>query len=242
MRRETTNKIRFVLEDLLPPLLRDSFIFKKLAMAVWGSHIERLADFRARAADLTNEEYESLYLSHPRVHDGTDNSEACITRIADEIVGRSVCDVGCGTAYLLAEINRLNPGLEKLVGVDFAVNDAASLPGVEYFSAKIESLPFPDNSFDTVVCTHVIEHILDYRQAISELRRIAAKRLIIVVPREREYRYTFNPHFNFFPYTHSLLRAMAPLPATYVCEDVQRDLYYREDLPLSAGQTDKAAA
>ena len=52
MKRETTNKIRFVLEDLLPPLLRDSFIFKKLAMAVWGNHIERLADFRSRAAEL----------------------------------------------------------------------------------------------------------------------------------------------------------------------------------------------
>ena len=28
MKRENTNKIRFVLEELLPPIFRDSFIFK----------------------------------------------------------------------------------------------------------------------------------------------------------------------------------------------------------------------
>ena len=62
------------------------------------------------------------------------------------------------------------------------------------------------------MCTHVIEHILDYRAAIAELRRITGRRLIIVVPRERESIYAFNPHFNFFPYRHSFLRAMIPVP------------------------------
>jgi len=80
-----------------------------------------------------------------------------------------------------------------------------------------------------VISTHVIEHVLEYREAIAELRRIAKKRLIIVVPRERESRYTFNPHFNFFPYTHSFLRAVHPVPANYVCEDIGRDIFYSED-------------
>ena len=94
---------------------------------------------------------------------------------------------------------------------------------------KLKTLPFRDGEFDTVVCTHVIEHVLDYKKAIAELRRVSRKRLIIVVPREREYLYTFNPHFNFFPYTHSFLRAMHPVPSTYVCEDVGRDIFYSED-------------
>ena len=76
----------------------------------------------------------------------------------------------------------------------------------------------------------MIEHVLDYRAAIAELRRITKKRLIIIVPREREYRYTFNPHFNFFPYTHSFLRAMQPVPPTYQVEDIKRDIYYYEDM------------
>jgi SAM-dependent methyltransferase len=229
MNRETTNIIRFVVEDVIPPVLRDSFLFKGMARLVWGDHISRLTNFRERAPFLSASEYEELYRRHPRVHEGTDNSEACIRRIAADIVGTSVCDVGCGTGVLLKRIAGANPSLARLTGVDFAINDAAAIEGVEYVAAMIEELPFDDGEFDTVVCTHVIEHILDYRRAIAELRRIARRRLIIVVPREREYRYTFNPHFNFFPYTHSFVRVMHPVPERHECIDIGRDIYYRED-------------
>ena len=39
MKRETTNKIRFVLEDIVPPILRDSRLFKAVAKLAWGKHI-----------------------------------------------------------------------------------------------------------------------------------------------------------------------------------------------------------
>lgn len=229
MNRETTNRIRFVIEDIIPPILRDSRLFRRMASLAWGDHISHLAHFRERAPFLSAAEYEQLYRQHPRVHEGTDNSEACIRKITAEIRGTSVCDVGCGTGALLKRIRSANPALERLAGVDFAIDDASAIDGVEYVAAKIEELPFSDGEFDTVVCTHVIEHILDYRRAISELRRIARQRVIIVVPREREYRYTFNPHFNFFPYTHSFLRAMHPVPEQYQCIDIGRDIFYRED-------------
>lgn len=229
MRRETTNRIRFVLEECLPPIVRDSRLFRAAAQAVWGPHILRLADFRARAPFLTEAEYEGLYRDHPRVHEGTDNSRACLERIAADVVGESVCDVGCGTGALLSHVRAARGDGLALTGVDFAIDDAASLPGVSYVAARIEALPFPDGHFDTVICTHVIEHVLDYRLAISELRRIARRRLIIVVPRERESLWSFNPHFNFFPYRHSFLRAMQPVPSEHLCEDVGRDIYYRED-------------
>jgi SAM-dependent methyltransferase len=231
MKRETTNRIRFVIEELLPPILRDSRLFLWLAERVWGDHISHLARFRARAPFLTSEEYAELYRNHPRVHTGTDNSVECIRRINLALVGTSVCDIGCGTGALLTHIRVAHPELTRLVGVDFVVDDAAAIPGVEYLAAKIEDLPFADGEFDTVVCTHVIEHVLDYRRAISELRRVARKRLIIVVPREREGLYTFNPHFNFFPYRHAFLRAMHPVPEAFVCEDVARDIFYCEERP-----------
>lgn len=229
MNRETTNRIRFVIEDVLPPILRDSRLFKQAASLVWGNHIGKLAKFRERAPFLTAQEYEDLYREHPRVHAGTDNSQACIDRIVASVIGESVCDVGCGTGALISHIKTGNPGLARVTGVDFVVDDAARLEGVEYVAAMIEKLPFADGEFDTVVCTHVIEHVLEYRQAIAELRRIARRRLIIVVPREREYRYSFNPHFNFFPYTHSFLRAVHPVPVRHVCVDIGRDIFYMED-------------
>lgn len=233
MNRETTNRIRFVLEDVVPPILRDSKAFKALASLAWGKHIGDLASFRARAPFLSDQEYEALYKKHPRVHEGTDNSEDCIRKIIEDVTGDSVCDVGCGTGVLLKTIRDAHPDTARLMGVDFAIDDADRLEGIEYEASKIENLPFQDGEFDTVICTHVIEHVLDYRAAIAELRRITKKRLIIVVPREREYLYTFNPHFNFFPYTHSFLRAMQPVPQNHVIMDIRRDIYYCEDITQS---------
>lgn len=229
MKREDTNRIRFVIEDCIPPILRDSRAFRALARTVWGKHIDDLADFRRRAAELTPAEYEALYRSHPRIHLETDNSAACVQKVIADVVGASVCDVGCGTGYLIQAIKQARSGsTQRFVGVDF-VKPAVGQEGIEFTEAPIESLPFADKEFDTVVCTHVIEHILDYQRAIAELRRIARRRLIVVVPREREAIYTFNPHFNFFPYKHSFLRAMIPLPRSYSCIEIGRDIYYCED-------------
>ena len=230
MNRETTNVIRFVLEDLLPPTVRDSAAFRFAARLIWGGHIDHLANFRQRAAMLTPQEYQALYREHPRVHDMTDKSRACIERIAADTIGPAILDVGCGTGYLLKAITAMRQDqFTRVTGVDFVRPDGLNTDGIEFIEAPIERLPFADKVFDTVICTHVIEHILDYRAAIQELRRVAAKRLIIVVPREREGIYTFNPHFNFFPYTHSFLRAMIPLPARYECVLIGRDIYYCED-------------
>jgi 2-polyprenyl-3-methyl-5-hydroxy-6-metoxy-1,4-benzoquinol methylase len=229
MKRETTNLIRFVLEELLPPIVRDSGLFRMAAKLAWGDHIDRLADFRARATELTPEEYYTLYRDHPRVQHGTDNSEACIARIiADCRAADSICDVGCGTGELLRRIQTAGTAAKRLTGVDFAVDDAKALPGIEYVASRIEKLPFADGAFDTVICTHTLEHILDFAQSIAELRRVAQRQLIVVVPREREYKYTFNPHFNFFPYAHSLLKVMHPSPRDHQVAIIGRDIYYRE--------------
>ena len=211
--------------------MRDSQLFRYTAKIFWGDHFDRLAEFRSRATYLTADEYATLYRDHPRVHEGTDNTDACVERIVSDCTGsESICDVGCGTGELLRRLReRLGPSVGRYVGVDFVVDDAAALPDVEFVSANIERLPFKDGEFDTVVCTHTLEHILDARAAIAELRRICRRQLIAVVPCEREYRFTFNPHFNFFPYPHSFLRFMYPSPPTHSCELVGRDIYYRED-------------
>jgi SAM-dependent methyltransferase len=235
MRREQSNQIRFVLEELLPPILRDTALFRFAASLAWGKHIATLAEFRKSAPFLNAEQYSELYRTHPWVHEDTDNSHACLERIAADVLGPTVCDIGCGTGALLRYVREHSgKSLKRMVGVDIVEPNAPIGGDIEFVSGWVESLPFPDNSFDTVICTHVIEHILDYRNAIAELRRIARRRLIIVVPRERESIYTFNPHFNFFPYSHSFLRAMIPVPASYVCEDIGRDIYYCEDLTAAA--------
>ncbi|MDO9261319.1 MAG: methyltransferase domain-containing protein [Flavobacteriaceae bacterium] len=41
--------------------------------------------------------------------------------------------------------------------------------------ADILALPFDDNSFDVVICNHVLEHIVDDKKAMSELFRVMKK-------------------------------------------------------------------
>jgi ubiquinone/menaquinone biosynthesis C-methylase UbiE len=159
---------------------------------------------------------------------------AAVAHVGD---GARVLDVGCGTGALLRHVRMASPApITRMVGVDIIAPEKPLGHGMQFVSGWVEDLPFADQSFDTVICTHVIEHILNYRRAIEELRRVARRRLIIVVPREREGMYTFNPHLNFFPYKHSFLRAMIPVPASHVCEDVGRDIYYREDLTAAVAK------
>src|SRR3546814_20784418 len=105
------------------------------------------------------------------------------------MLGATALDVGCGTGYLLHVLAGRRPEM-KLTGVDFIIDSETRkrAEGISFHEANIERLPFPDKSFDTVICTHVLEHILDFRGALAELRRVAAKRLIIVVPRSEERR------------------------------------------------------
>ncbi|MGH7029704.1 MAG: hypothetical protein ACREEZ_04690, partial [Stellaceae bacterium] len=64
--RDTTNRVRFLMEELVPPIIRDTSFFCWLMERVWGRHIRDLADFRRRAQFLTQDEYERLYRAHPR--------------------------------------------------------------------------------------------------------------------------------------------------------------------------------
>jgi ubiquinone/menaquinone biosynthesis C-methylase UbiE len=76
--------------------------------------------------------------------------------------------------------------------------------------ADVTLLPFGDKSFDTVVCAHTLEHVSDIQRALSEVRRVCRKRLIVVVPCQREYLYTFDLHIHFFPYAYKLQQLMGP--------------------------------
>ena len=45
---------------------------------------------------------------------------------------------------------------------------------VEAVRANLEALPFPDPSFDVVLCTQVIEHLLDPERGLAEIARVLA--------------------------------------------------------------------
>src|SRR5579864_2700208 len=89
----------------------------------------------------------------------------------------SLLDAGCGDGLYLEAIGRR---ADRLVGTDIAeriletarATAARSGAEPELVRANLESLPFPDGSFDVILCTQVIEHLLAPADGVRELARV----------------------------------------------------------------------
>jgi SAM-dependent methyltransferase len=113
-----------------------------------------------------------------------------ILKFSPKIDGR-VLDFGCGTKpYESVFINA-----KSYLGVDIKVSGNKHKDKVDYFyDGKI--LPFPDNSFDSIVCFEVLEHVFNIDQVCSEMLRVLKPDglLLITIPfawEEHEIPYDF---------------------------------------------------
>lgn len=108
--------------------------------------------------------------------------QAAIPRIQ----GKRVLEIGCGTGSLLTEM--LQRGY-KAYGVDASPRmlaqarkklAAAGFAG-RIIQAQIQHLPFPDNSFETVISTFPTEYIADLN-VLNEIQRVLypGGRLVVV--------------------------------------------------------------
>ncbi|MHC4985804.1 MAG: class I SAM-dependent methyltransferase, partial [Planctomycetota bacterium] len=97
-----------------------------------------------------------------------------------------VLDAGCGIAVLLRRIASEHPKL-KLFGIDFSPVGVQRTRehGFEAELAVLPDVPYPDEYFDGVVCTEVLEHLDDPVAAVRSFHRILTPggRLVISVPR-----------------------------------------------------------
>ena len=104
--------------------------------------------------------------------------------------GGAVLDVGVGAGQFLNAL-ALSGLYDRVAGVDRMVFDKYFEidSSIERQTHSIESLPFPDDSFDVVTCMEVLEHIPDevFEPGLAELRRVCRGQLIMTVPfEERE--------------------------------------------------------
>jgi ubiquinone/menaquinone biosynthesis C-methylase UbiE len=229
VRRDLAVAVTRGLDDWLPPVLRDQrWFMAPLARLLLREKAQVFLDFKERAFSMTPDEFADVYRSIADVasmQGATDLNERCAEAILGAVVGSSVLDVGCGRGYLVSRLHEVAPAV---TGCDIVVDDVPSVPDVSFVAGNVEALPFSDGEFDTVVCTHTLEHVQRFSQAVAELRRVAARRLIVVVPRQRPYRYTFNLHLHFFPYSWSLTGALGSRPGARL-EDLG-DWFYVEDV------------
>lgn len=95
----------------------------------------------------------------------------------------SVLDVGCAEGYFM-NVVRDRFGA-SVWGVDLsttALQKAHDIYGFPVAAAEATRLPFADGSFDLVLSTEVIEHVLDPDLMIAEMRRVSRGTVLVTTP------------------------------------------------------------
>ncbi len=227
MNRSITNAIRYVMDNWLPPAIRDARWFMYPFFHIWfkGKNVRLYMDFKDIAYTLTEEEFSEIYrnldcLAYDRP---TDMNMPSIKYLVDMIDkdAKNLLDVGCGRGFLLNYIGE-NTNLD-LTGCDL-YDSVPTLKKASYSKGTIYKLPFADKQFDVVTCSHTIEHLRELPQAIEELKRVAKKQLIIVTPCQRYYFFTMDLHLNFYPIASYLQKEINI--KDNICTNIQGDWVY----------------
>jgi len=228
--RSTALKIHFFYDQILPPIIRDSKWFMSIPLKLmYKKDSTLIKEFKNNAMKLDDSKFSETYRHvQPLVTRETDLNENCVDAILSNIVGKTVLEVGCGKGYLAKKLAKKN----RVTAADIVIDQdlVTENPTIQFKIANIENLPFKDKEFDTVVCTHTLEHVQNIFNAIKNLKRVTKKRLIVVVPKQRPYKYTFDLHLHFFPYELSLLTIMNTNGNIGSCKVVGGDLLYIEDM------------
>ena len=210
--KSITNKIRFFMDECLPPVIRDNRWFMYPFFWFWfkGKNLYQHMHLKSLVHSMSPEEFEAFYATmESKANDrASDVNGQCIRHLlskTEETDHASALDVGCGRGYWLKTLRR-NSDMQ-LTGCDvFETLDLGDT--IAYRKANITNLPFRDGEFDVVFCLKTLEHIKDAPEAVAELKRVAAKMVAVVVPCQRYYYYTLDDHLNFFPNEAELQKLM----------------------------------
>lgn len=113
-----------------------------------------------------------------------------IFRFLDLKKDNVLIDVGCASGYQVfkaAEVCKKAVGVD--VGVEFIetakkIANENKIQNVEFVLTEGNKIPFPDKTFDRLICSEVLEHVLDLDDFYSELMRVVKVHgvMIMTVP------------------------------------------------------------
>jgi SAM-dependent methyltransferase len=97
-----------------------------------------------------------------------------------------VLDIATGAGFLALEFAK---GADSVIGCDLTRNmlvracekqEKFGITNTGFLLSDVESLPFPDKSFDIVSCRFAFHHFPDTEKALLEMKRVCKNRIIIV--------------------------------------------------------------
>jgi len=86
---------------------------------------------------------------------------------------RKILDVGCGTGNFASQVIKFIGA--EVWGLDLSEGMLSRCPKHErlhFVLGDSENLPFPENTFDAITCTHSFHHYPNQLQAIAEMFRV----------------------------------------------------------------------
>jgi len=154
--------------------------------------------------------------------------------------GQAVLDVACGTGIAArTAADRVAPD-GRVVGVD--LNEAMLTvarrvrPDIEWRQGNAGGLPFPDGSFDTVLCQMALMFFPDRRGSLQEMGRVVRPggTVALVVPSRLEAQVAFSPFVDMAA-RHAGSEAMSLLSTYFACGDLDELIGLVESAGLRVG-------
>jgi ubiquinone/menaquinone biosynthesis C-methylase UbiE len=186
-----------------------------------GKNTDKVIEFKKNLPFLTNEDISSYYELRRRAKSANrpmDLNSKCMELIVEqirEISGEDqikILDAGGGRLYLAKLIYEKTGN--HVTALDMQ-KPRDLFEGVVFIVGDIKQMPFKNKQFDVVLCTHVLEHIRDPKDAIRELLRVTKRKLIVIMPRQREYLYSNDLHINYCPYLYNFINFIGLKEAHY---------------------------
>ena len=146
-------------------MMQSTEVQKQMAI---DQHSAQAGQFAERYRSLTENEYRSCFAYSRRRLDFL--LESHLPRRGE---GARILDVGCGTGHHMAALADRGFVVAGVDGSeDMLLQARANNPGAEFRLADVESLPFPDASFDFVLCVEVLRYLPSSARCIHEMARV----------------------------------------------------------------------